>query len=100
VTAGTEKLQQAFKVPQLRSFYQKRGFQDQPGSTSVNGFGFCALLGRPFPLALEIGEGADPVRSPARSFRSPVATSPRDRHARDRIEAGSWGVAGAIIVPG
>ena len=29
---------QAFKVPQLRSFYQKHGFQNQPGSTSANGF--------------------------------------------------------------
>ncbi len=55
--ARSLQLPQAFKVPQLRSFYQRRGFQTQPGSTSVNGFGFSAdgsfasvfdFLSRPF----------------------------------------------------
>src|SRR5262249_15247235 len=51
------ELPQPFKVPQLRSFYQKHGFQNQPGSVSVGGFGFSAdgsfgsvfeFLSRPF----------------------------------------------------
>jgi hypothetical protein len=51
------ELPQAFKTPQLRSFYQKHGFRNQPGAISVNGFGFSAdgsfasvfdFLSRPF----------------------------------------------------
>jgi DNA-binding beta-propeller fold protein YncE len=50
-------LPQPFKTPQLRSFYQKHGFQNQAGAINVRGFGFSTdgafgnvfdLLSRPF----------------------------------------------------
>jgi DNA-binding beta-propeller fold protein YncE len=51
------QLPQTFKAPQLRNLYQKGGFQNQPGATSVRGFGLSTdgsfgnlfeFLSRPF----------------------------------------------------
>jgi hypothetical protein len=56
-SARALQLSQPFKAPHLRNLYQKAGFQNQPGATTVRGFGLAAdgsfgslfeFLSRPF----------------------------------------------------